>query len=250
MSDDENKPVRRCAKCKRVLYDGYPLVYDYRIYCRASGDEGCLRAQLSLQHQEAEELKKGTTVDIVFDGPPGPESGRFVEVESPPGVGIKFGQWVRRDDGYWVLRFPYQVPFSLDEMKGTMNRMVDLLGYANTRLECVEHSLQKVHQDKLDAEAIMREAMVDGGYAYSGMRELEALMKVIALGVVPWRVKSKPETWTLSACLISDIRIQDVAVHGAGKYATALEALVAAKKALVDAKLITNDGDLIQGEKP
>jgi len=43
-------------------------------------------------------------VDIVFDAPPGPESGRFVEVESPPGVGIRLGEWIQRDDGWWVLR--------------------------------------------------------------------------------------------------------------------------------------------------
>lgn len=44
-------------------------------------------------------------IDIVFDGPPGNESGRFIEVESPPGVGISFGTWLQREDGYWVLRF-------------------------------------------------------------------------------------------------------------------------------------------------
>lgn len=44
-------------------------------------------------------------VDIVFDGPPSHESGRFVEVESPPGTSIRFGEWLQRDDGYWVLRF-------------------------------------------------------------------------------------------------------------------------------------------------
>ena len=54
---------------------------------------------LTLIDQQAE------PVDIVFDGPPGPESGRFVEVESPPGRSIRFGEWVERDDGYWVLRF-------------------------------------------------------------------------------------------------------------------------------------------------
>jgi hypothetical protein len=44
-------------------------------------------------------------VDIVFDGPPGPEAGRFVEVESPPGTSIgDYGEWVHREDGYWVLR--------------------------------------------------------------------------------------------------------------------------------------------------
>ena len=43
-------------------------------------------------------------IDIVFDGPPGPEGGRFVEVEDSTGQSIKFGEWVHRDDGYWVLR--------------------------------------------------------------------------------------------------------------------------------------------------
>jgi hypothetical protein len=44
-------------------------------------------------------------VDIVFDGPPGPEdNGRFVEVESPPGHSIRFGEWVRRAEGLWALR--------------------------------------------------------------------------------------------------------------------------------------------------
>jgi hypothetical protein len=44
-------------------------------------------------------------VDIVFDGPPGPESGRFVEVENAHGRSVDIGEWVRRTDGYWALRF-------------------------------------------------------------------------------------------------------------------------------------------------
>lgn len=43
-------------------------------------------------------------IDVVFDGPPGPEAGRFVEVENDEGHSINFGEWVKRDDGYWVLR--------------------------------------------------------------------------------------------------------------------------------------------------
>lgn len=42
--------------------------------------------------------------DIVFDGPPGPEAGRFVEVESATGKSIRFGEWVHSPDGYWALR--------------------------------------------------------------------------------------------------------------------------------------------------
>jgi hypothetical protein len=44
-------------------------------------------------------------IDIVFDGPPGPESGRFVEVENADGASIRLGEWVHREDGYWVIRF-------------------------------------------------------------------------------------------------------------------------------------------------
>jgi len=43
-------------------------------------------------------------VDIVFDGPPSHESGRFVEVEDDTGRSINFAQWVKRKDGYWVIR--------------------------------------------------------------------------------------------------------------------------------------------------
>lgn len=43
-------------------------------------------------------------IDIVFDGPPGPEGGRFVEVEQE-GVSVCLGVWIHRPDGYWALRF-------------------------------------------------------------------------------------------------------------------------------------------------
>lgn len=43
-------------------------------------------------------------IDIVFDGPPGPEAGRFVEVEDESGKSIRFGEWVQRPDKYWALR--------------------------------------------------------------------------------------------------------------------------------------------------
>jgi hypothetical protein len=46
----------------------------------------------------------GEQIDIVFDGPPSHQSGRFIEVEDASGRSIKFGEWVHRSDGYWVLR--------------------------------------------------------------------------------------------------------------------------------------------------
>jgi len=44
-------------------------------------------------------------VNIVFDGPPGHEAGRFVEVENENGQSISFGEWIEYQQGYWALTF-------------------------------------------------------------------------------------------------------------------------------------------------
>ena len=43
-------------------------------------------------------------IRIVFDGPPGPKAGRFVETENIDGASIHVGVWHKRKDGYWELR--------------------------------------------------------------------------------------------------------------------------------------------------
>ena len=45
-----------------------------------------------------------SAINIVFDGPPGPEAGRFVEVETDDGKSINAGEWIKRPDGLWALR--------------------------------------------------------------------------------------------------------------------------------------------------
>jgi len=42
-------------------------------------------------------------IHVVFDGPPGHEAGRFVEVENDEGKGIAAGEWKEREDGLWEL---------------------------------------------------------------------------------------------------------------------------------------------------
>lgn len=56
-------------------------------------------------------------IDIVFDGPPS-QPGRFVEVEDPSKSSISVGEWVQRDDGYWVLRL-WGIPERGDYLRGT-----------------------------------------------------------------------------------------------------------------------------------
>lgn len=48
----------------------------------------------------------GRYVDIVFNGPPADRPAEFVEVEDADRRSIRYGEWVERDDGYWVLRIP------------------------------------------------------------------------------------------------------------------------------------------------
>ncbi len=47
---------------------------------------------------------KIATIMVVFDGPPGHQSGRFVEVEDEQGHSINVGEWVERGDGYHALK--------------------------------------------------------------------------------------------------------------------------------------------------
>jgi hypothetical protein len=50
----------------------------------------------------------GGYVDLVFSGPPDHEPPQFVEVEDEQGRSVRYGEWVQRDDGAWVLRVPAQ----------------------------------------------------------------------------------------------------------------------------------------------
>jgi hypothetical protein len=48
----------------------------------------------------------GPYIDFVFTGPPDQRPAEFVEAEDDQGRSIRFGEWLQRDDGYWVLRIP------------------------------------------------------------------------------------------------------------------------------------------------
>jgi hypothetical protein len=46
----------------------------------------------------------GQALNVILDGPPGPEAGRFIEIETDDGRSIRAGEWYQRPDGYWALR--------------------------------------------------------------------------------------------------------------------------------------------------
>jgi len=49
-------------------------------------------------------------INVIFDGPPGPEGGRFVEIENDRGESIRVGEWEAdprpEHEGLWRLRIP------------------------------------------------------------------------------------------------------------------------------------------------
>ena len=103
--------ITECAKCGVVHTDCDGLAAIGSIEgptCEwVEYDE--VQAEIAALKARVEELERvGRAVDVVFDGPPSHISGRFVEVESPPGTGIREGEWLQRKDGYWVLRIQTQ----------------------------------------------------------------------------------------------------------------------------------------------
>lgn len=65
---------------------------------------------------------------IVFDGPPGPDAGRFVEVETADGKSVNAGEWHKRDDGLWELRLTAMSrPTPTDSLASNLSRTADAL---------------------------------------------------------------------------------------------------------------------------
>ncbi len=77
-------------------------------------------------------------IDIVFDGPPGNESGRFIEIEDPTGKSIQLGEWIKRPDNTWALRIPgrrRQATVDLSRSTGSVSSppVVAVTGYGELR---------------------------------------------------------------------------------------------------------------------
>jgi len=65
----------------------------------------------------------GFIMQIRFDGPPGPEAGRFVEVENMHGKSFNAGEWVQ-DGEYWLLKIRLHQP---QEQSEKVNAVVEIL---------------------------------------------------------------------------------------------------------------------------
>lgn len=80
-----------------------PATHEGKTLCPhcAYGTGSCIDAQ-----QESEGPGESEYIDVVFDGPPGPDGIRFIEVEDESGCSISAGEWIERSDGFWALRLP------------------------------------------------------------------------------------------------------------------------------------------------
>jgi len=69
-------------------------------------------------------MSEDNKIQIRFDGPPtpGPESGRFVEVEDQNGKGVRRGTWIR-DGEYWLLVM--SDPVDLEKKLADAREMID-----------------------------------------------------------------------------------------------------------------------------
>jgi hypothetical protein len=62
--------------------------------------------EASWAERDALQAKHGEAppINIIFDGPPSHDAGRFVEVETDDGRSVNVGEWKERPDGLWALR--------------------------------------------------------------------------------------------------------------------------------------------------
>lgn len=88
MSTDDQRWERHAKKAEAELRE-----------MRAAFDGATPKELRRLRDLEA----RLAVVDVVFEGPPGPEGPRFVEVEIG-GTSISIGEWIERPDGRWALR--------------------------------------------------------------------------------------------------------------------------------------------------
>jgi hypothetical protein len=82
-------------------------------------------------------------INIIFDGPPGPEGPRFIEVETDDGRSIRVGEWQERTNGYWRLRIPLSLQTARAIQDADVDPEIDLM--KRILKECENTELSAIH---------------------------------------------------------------------------------------------------------
>lgn len=132
-------------------------------------------------------------IDIVFDGPPSHESGRFVEVENAAGASINFGEWVERADGFWALRIPAP---SLTAADMTMGAFVAELAALQVLLrERAPDGTVTAVVDPVPGEWRIA-VLMRFGSIYVDAKISRGVTAAVALGAAREIIEAHPRPWT------------------------------------------------------
>ena len=82
-------------------------------------------------------------INIIFDGAPSHESGRFIEVENDFGESIKCGEWIENDDGTWTLKIDEIPPQAVPHVHDARGEDKDVCG------KCGLNFRAKIHKREL-----------------------------------------------------------------------------------------------------
>ena len=108
LAEDVTREKARADAAERLVTEWKKLHGEATKLWREAGDKA---DQLAARVTELEALTpKPYTFQIRFDGPPGPESGRFVECETLDGKGVSVGHWEQDGDDWLLIVEGYDPP--------------------------------------------------------------------------------------------------------------------------------------------
>ncbi len=70
-----------------------------------------------------------TGINIIFDGPPGHDGGRFVEIENDAGESVRIGEWAEDGrpgyEGMWRLKITVSDILDLVPLSPELEKLLD-----------------------------------------------------------------------------------------------------------------------------
>lgn len=119
---------------------------------------------------------------IIFDGPPGPEAGRFVECENPAGESVNAGEWSERADGLWELIIPTQSQAENAAKDAEIARLKSACDGWRVQFEMSRESLEVARSRIGELEAVEAQLRICVEDATKALPVLVAMLKSARLG--------------------------------------------------------------------